>query len=541
MAVDNEERRVERLPEVATVELIASYERAARLLRTLITSAIRRGSLKSADQRKKQLTAVERVLADLRQRTEGLTGLSIAGAYQLGATAADASAEAVLPEDLTEDLLKPAFASGANQGAVQAIQASVERKLEESLIGVGRSAEDVFRRVGLEEVGTGVAAGLSRRETSKRIATRLAEEGLKGFTDKSGRQWKLDTYARMVARSTQREAMTLGTVDRLLQVGLDLVTISDHNTKTPLCQLYEGKTYSLTGNTEGYEKIPAFPPFHPNCEHVLGAAKENFELLGVDLEETPPAAKPKPSSGSEARSIVHNVEDGEKKPEKLFRDQIDHGLRTIEKVHSFPTGLKIVPTIKTGNLRRGQYGSHGAAFLPNKSGKAESISSEILISRRALRGVHLSGKDAGRPGPTSFNGTVHETGHYLDSVHLGDFDSPQGTFFGRKPESRYASQYGNEEYDAWREAIKNSEAGSRMRIYGSSYQKDWTEIWARSYEQWIAERSGDEQMKAQIRAWTDGEEEEGKKFVSYWTDPEDFAPVAKEIEKLFAKRGLLKK
>lgn len=276
--MDEAERRALLLPAVATEELVSRYLRAALVLRQLIAGAVTRGALGTAAQRRKQLAAVERALVSLQSSTRGLAAVSIAAGYQIGSVEADQSIEIALPDSIASPLLEPAFAAGANQNTVKALQAATERKLDNAIAQVGRSAEDVFRRVALEEVGTGVAAGLGRRETSARIADRLAGEGIAAFVDRAGRRWKLDTYARMVARTTQREAASLGTADRMAQVGLDLVKISDHDTKTPICKPYEGKVFSLSGRTRGYKKLDRSPPFHPNCEHVMGAAAENVAL-----------------------------------------------------------------------------------------------------------------------------------------------------------------------------------------------------------------------------------------------------------------------
>jgi minor capsid protein 2 len=274
----NAERTLARLPAVATAELVEQYERAARLLRSMIANSIRRGALGTARERRKQLAAVKRTLAELRAKTDGLTTLSIAGGYRVGAQAADLSIEDVLPGAIAEELVDRDFAAGANRAAVVALQAATEQRLREAALTVGRETDDVFRRVGLEQVTLGTAAGLSQPETAKRIAAELAEQGVTGLVDKGGRRWKLDVYAAMVARTTQREAATLGTVDRMLQVGLDLVTVSEHAGSCEICKPYEGKTYSLTGRTEGFERIKVYPPFHPNCAHVLTAAAANLQF-----------------------------------------------------------------------------------------------------------------------------------------------------------------------------------------------------------------------------------------------------------------------
>lgn len=275
------ERRLAQLPAPSSALVTIRYERAAEVLRTMIASAIRRNAIGTANQRTKQLAAVNRVLDRLRTETAGLGSAGVREGYLSGALAADLAVKALVPDDEAAKLLEPEFkfASGANTAQVIALQLAAENKLAAAVRTVGRSVDDVFREVALEEVATAAAAGLGRRETSSNMVNKFADQGIKAFTDRAGRKWKLNVYARMVARTTQREAASLGTVDRALQVGLDLVTVSKHHTDVDICTPYEGKTYSLTGKTKGYERIKTFPPFHPNCKHVLTIAAENFELL----------------------------------------------------------------------------------------------------------------------------------------------------------------------------------------------------------------------------------------------------------------------
>jgi hypothetical protein len=85
------------------------------------------------------------------------------------------------------------------------------------------------------------------------------------------RSFEPDYYAELVARTRSREAQTLGTVNMTLEYGVDLVQVSSHNTLTPICKPHEGKVYSITGSTPGYERLTDEnkPSFHPNCWHVI--------------------------------------------------------------------------------------------------------------------------------------------------------------------------------------------------------------------------------------------------------------------------------
>ena len=76
-------------------------------------------------------------------------------------------------------------------------------------------------------------------------------------------------YAKAVAQTTFREGQIQATLDQCARYGNDLVEISDHNTDCELCQQYEGKIYSLSGNDPKYPPLKEKPPFHLNCQHSM--------------------------------------------------------------------------------------------------------------------------------------------------------------------------------------------------------------------------------------------------------------------------------
>jgi hypothetical protein len=87
----------------------------------------------------------------------------------------------------------------------------------------------------------------------------------------------------MVVRTTTREAATHGTINRLLERGDDLITISEHPDPAEVCVPYAGQTFSLSGQTDGYDVIDQLPPFHPNCRHVATPASENLDAFEAAL------------------------------------------------------------------------------------------------------------------------------------------------------------------------------------------------------------------------------------------------------------------
>lgn len=181
------------------------------------------------------------------------------------------------------------FGGVVNVPAVEAIAVAADARLASIPGTIGRQAADVFREIGVQAVGAGVAGGQTRREVSKRIERDLRHRGLTGFVARNGARWPLDRYASMVARTTTREAMTAGTLSALTDAGEDLVEVSSHGTQCDVCAEYEGNTYSLSGEDDRFDPLDEVPPFHPNCLHVLLPAGATFaEAEAAAAESGPP-------------------------------------------------------------------------------------------------------------------------------------------------------------------------------------------------------------------------------------------------------------
>ena len=88
--------------------------------------------------------------------------------------------------------------------------------------------------------------------------------------------WRLDTYTDMYRRTNMRNMQSTVTVDMAERDGDDLIRVSNHNTETPICKRYEGKIFSLSGNSIRYPKLDKTPPYHANCLHVITIYDEAF-------------------------------------------------------------------------------------------------------------------------------------------------------------------------------------------------------------------------------------------------------------------------
>jgi hypothetical protein len=96
--------------------------------------------------------------------------------------------------------------------------------------------------------------------------------------DGISRNYNLKSYSELVARTRMREAQTEAVKESMKQFDEDLVEIPRHdNPCAEICAQYQGQVYSISGNSDKYEKLPdGGPPWHPNCEDVMNPVSENI-------------------------------------------------------------------------------------------------------------------------------------------------------------------------------------------------------------------------------------------------------------------------
>ncbi len=97
----------------------------------------------------------------------------------------------------------------------------------------------------------------------------------------NGRNYDMIKYGKMVARTTLREVQSEAVKNMARQFDNDLVEISSHDTHDDICLSFDGNVYSISGKTPGYDTLPEWPPFHPNCEHFASPTSvETIESRG---------------------------------------------------------------------------------------------------------------------------------------------------------------------------------------------------------------------------------------------------------------------
>jgi len=254
------------------------YKRAYQEIVDEIQGATKFGK----NNRRAILQQIEKILTELGVDSQELVKQELPKYYKTGADQA--------VEQLKSINANVAVSTGFNKVHKEAILAIIDdsaKAIAESISGVGRSASRLLNTAVKEELKFRLAAGETSGEaleqTKKKIKGVLQDEGLSALTDKSGRKWELDRYTEMLIRTKGVEARNTGLVNRLIENGYDLVQVSAHGA-TDVCESWEGKILSATGQTKGYPTVADAESdglFHPNCKHainviVLDLAKETM-------------------------------------------------------------------------------------------------------------------------------------------------------------------------------------------------------------------------------------------------------------------------
>ena len=253
-----------RFSEAEAERLIKFYAEAEREILDRLNRALLRGNkTEYLAQMKKN---VEAILADLRTGNRAWCEEAIPRVYVKGATTADmmikAKGQAVI-----------AGFGAIHQQAAQVLADNAFQRFEDVVQVIGRQVNDIYRELALENVRGTVAGYDTWKETARRYREQLAERGVTGFKDRSGKMWNMRSYTEMVSRTTTMQAHLEGTANRLVEQGHDLVKVSTHRGACELCVPWQGKILSITGKTEGYptlEEAKAAKLFHPRCLHAYG-------------------------------------------------------------------------------------------------------------------------------------------------------------------------------------------------------------------------------------------------------------------------------
>ncbi len=181
-----------------------------------------------------------------------------------------------LPGDYGDEIQYDQFAR-LHRDAIAVAANNARDRFQDATRLIGRQANDIYRKIGVKATQERLITGEALATTTARMREDFMRQGITGFTDRAGRNWSIDSYAEMVARTTTREATVSGTVNRALAGKHELIQISEHEPTCELCAPLQGKVYSLRGTDKRYPAWEDFVPVHPSCIHVVWVYVERFD------------------------------------------------------------------------------------------------------------------------------------------------------------------------------------------------------------------------------------------------------------------------
>lgn len=222
-------------------------------------------------EQRRMIRALDRILADLDQHVPGAVQEVVNLAYNRGVGFAVNDAEKA---GITGDL----FGRVRDTGTETVLARAAIEPLGSMRMQIRRWTADVFDQVTQQAAAEAASGVIDRRQASARLLMKLAGQGVKGFTDRSGRKWEMGSYAEMAVRSATAQASLQGHAERLESYGIDTVMVTDADEECALCRPYEGKVLSISGRTTGrlsdgktvvasLSEAKSKGLFHPGCRH----------------------------------------------------------------------------------------------------------------------------------------------------------------------------------------------------------------------------------------------------------------------------------
>lgn len=186
--------------------------------------------------------AVAQVVLGLDRRARPLIDAVMLAAAEQGAGAAAAQLAGITGRGRDQ------YGDPVPRGALDRLAAAVLDRVTPAHAAMLRVAVDGYRQI-VARVVPGVLVGAdTRRDATQRALWALADRGISGFTDTTGRRWSASSYAEMAVRTAAARAHEDAKHDRLAEAGFDLVIVQGSGDRCEKCRPWSGAILSLTGS-----------------------------------------------------------------------------------------------------------------------------------------------------------------------------------------------------------------------------------------------------------------------------------------------------
>lgn len=456
-----------------------------------------------------------------------------------------------------------------NTLAVEALARETVTKLQSAHLGILRQVDDTYRQIVAEVAAPGVVTGsITVRQAAQRALNAWADRGIDGFVDSAGRHWELASYAEMATRTSTARAMVGGRLEGYVADGREFVIVSDAPAECSLCRPFEGKGLSISGAGVGatYGGIRIIDTvdgaqtkglFHPNCRH---------DLRPIIPGLTEPMTHTADPEGDDLRREQRRLERGVRKWRQRHAVALDDNTargaalkvkewRARLKTHVDSNGLKRLPYRE--GLRLG-----GVTATPTTQGIRTLIPRASVQGRKVVRALDAIQKVHTIPG--SLRGITFFDGSAMTSVRRGFYRTRSKSIAlntGRHVEATAVHEMGHaieHRLFGLGNALTDPRLGPTIEstpevlklhalaasgqltprdLQHVAYLLDPAELWARSYMQWVATRSGSVELGQAVNR-VKGLSNVSIDRYRQWDDVA-FDPIARAFDQIFRERGLL--
>lgn len=165
-------------------------------------------------------------------------------------------------------------ATGTGGAAVQALADAVIGETRPAYAAVLRGSVDAYRKAVAGATARRLAGARTTRQAAQDAWSALVAQGVTGFTDATGRRWRLSTYVEMATRTAVARAAVIAQTDATEAAGLAHVLVVDNPRECPMCRPWEAQVLSLGDRParparSTLAQAMAAGLFHPNCRHTV--------------------------------------------------------------------------------------------------------------------------------------------------------------------------------------------------------------------------------------------------------------------------------
>ena len=234
-------------------ELYLLYRQGFEKVLAILLQKQNRG--KFAEREKAILTDINKILREIEVETDNFSRNKIAETYQ--ASRADVFRALAINA--------PQTLAGVDKRAIRELKNTFDNRIYDGISQVKRNINKTVQKIAIAQK---ISGGKTSEKVSEAVKI-LNSQNIFVFEDRLGRSYNLASYAKMAINTVQTSAVNKATFTACESIENDLVKMSSHITSCPLCAMYQGRIYSISGKDKRY----------PAMSTINGGSVTQYSLL----------------------------------------------------------------------------------------------------------------------------------------------------------------------------------------------------------------------------------------------------------------------